>query len=295
MLVTPDDIAILRHLQRHRFLSSVQICRLLSRPPKKIVERLATLFHNGYVDRPPAQREYFTPGSRPPYIYALGNRGAAILAELGGAPPSKVDWTDKNREVGRPFIQHALLVADIAISFERAPKARPDVRLITPSEILERAPEATRRSDAPWKWQAHVPASGGVVQELALVPDAVLGLDFTLARKRSYFFIEADRATMPIVRSSLQQTSMHRKFVAYLHGHRARHHVERYNIGNFRVLTVTTSRQRLNSMVDAVKSITGGAGSNLFLFADMAALQTADTILKLPWTSGKGETVTLDT
>ena len=294
VLITEDDIAIIRHVAEHRFRRSTDLVRLMShRPAKKIVERLGILFHTAYLDRPRAQRDYFTAGKRMHYVYALGNRGAALLAELDGVEAPKVDWTDKNRDVGRPFIRHALLVGDVASAFHRATRIHPDVHLIEPAHILARAPEATQRADNPWKWRAKVPAAGGLLQDIACVPDRVFGLDFTAERKRTYFFLEADRATMPIVRSNLQQTSVLRKFLAYLHGHRAKHHEQRYAIGNFRVLTVTTGPKRTATMVDAVKQITDGRGSSLFLFTDATTLAAAYDVLSLEWITGKGERVTL--
>jgi hypothetical protein len=35
-----------------------------------------------------------TAGSSP-IVYAIGNRGAALLSEVDGTPRAKVDWTDK--------------------------------------------------------------------------------------------------------------------------------------------------------------------------------------------------------
>lgn len=294
ILITDDDVIMIRHIGQHRFRRSTDLVRLMSqRPAKKIIERLGVLFHSGYLDRPRAQRDYFTAGKRTAYVYALGNLGAALLAELDGVDAPKVDWTDKNRDVGRPFMRHALLVGDVVTAFLRATQNRPDVHVIEPSHILARSPEATQRADNPWKWRAKVPAAGGLLQDIANVPDRVFGLDFTQERKRVYFFLEADRATMPIVRSNLQQTSMQRKFLSYYHGHRAQLHQQRFGIGNFRVLTVTSGTKRMASMIDAVKQITDGKGSNLFLFTDAATLASTYDVLSLEWASGKGEFVTL--
>jgi hypothetical protein len=290
--VTVDDIAIIRSVAKHRFLRSTHIVSLIDRPAKKVVERLGALYHTGYLDRPRAQLDYYATVRRPPYVYALGNRGAALLAEIDGSDPSKVDWTDKNREAGRPFIDHTLLVAEIMIAFETATRSRPDVLLMEPADVLARAPEATQRADNPWKWQATVPHDGLYVS-VSHVPDKVFGLDFTSERKRVHFLLEADRATMPIKRSNIRQTSVASKLLAYYHGYRMEHHKTRFGIGNFRVLTVTTSPQRLASMLKVAKEITGGNGSNLFLFADVAQLATAPDVLVFPWTSGKGEPVQL--
>jgi Replication-relaxation len=290
--VTDDDIAIMRHVVKHRFLRSTHIVRLINRPAKKIVERLGALYHTGYLDRPRAQLDYYATVKRLPYVYGLGNRGAELLAEIDGTQTVKVDWTDKNREAGRPFIDHTLLVAEVMIAFEVAVRARPDVVLMEPGDVLANAPEATQRADNPWKWQATVSHDGGSVS-VTHVPDKVFGLDFTAERKRVYFLLEADRATMPIARTNLRQTSIKSKLAAYYHGYRADEHRGRFGIGNFRVLTVTTSPQRLASMVEASMQVTGGAGSNLFLFADIACLIDTPDVLTFEWISGKGDKVSL--
>jgi hypothetical protein len=294
VLVTDDDIAIIRYVAEHRLRRSTDICKLMShRPAKKIIERIGTLYHTGYLDRPRAQRDYFSANKRrPAYIYALGNRGAELIAQLDGIDPPKTDWTDKNRDIGRPFIHHRLLIADVLTAFKFATQARADVRFIEPAEILERAPETTRNADNPWKWKARVPTPGGAVIDKALVPDAAFGLDFTAERKKFFFFLEADRATMPVWRSNLSQTSMYSKFLTYFHGHRAGYHTRTYNITNFRVLTCTTSSDRTANMVDMLKQKI--APSNMFLFTDATALQNIPDVLALAWTSGKGQPVRLD-
>lgn len=208
--LTEDDIAILSHVAKHRFLRSTHLVRLLDRPAEKLVERLGPLYHAGFVDRPRAQLDYYATAGSAPMVYALGNRGAATLAEIHGGTVPKVDWTDKNRPARRPFIEPTLLIADVMIAFELAVRSRPDVRLMEPAEILSRAPEATRHSASPWALRTRVPIADAT-HEIGLIPDKVFGLDFTAERKRTYFFLEADRATMPVMRRSLNQTSIARR------------------------------------------------------------------------------------
>jgi hypothetical protein len=99
---------------------------------------------------------------------------------------------------------------------------------------------------------------------------------------------------MPIVRSHPRQTSFHQKILGYLAGSRpVNTHGQHFGIGNFRVLTITTSQQRITTMLDAVSDATRGTGSNQFLFVDRASLQNCPDILQLEWTSGKGERVRL--
>ena len=71
------------------------------------------------------------------------------------------------------------------------------------------------------------------------------GSTFVDERKRKYFFLEADRATMPIMRADFDQTSFARKLITYLAGGGKNNAFgAHFGIGNFRVLTVTTSSER---------------------------------------------------
>jgi len=65
--LTGDDLAVIRHVARNRFLRSTHLLRLLEgRSSKKLLERLAALYHNGYLDRPRAQLDFYaTAGSAP--------------------------------------------------------------------------------------------------------------------------------------------------------------------------------------------------------------------------------------
>lgn len=292
--LTEDDLAVIRHVARHRFLRSTHLLRLLdNRSPKKLLERLGALYHNGYLDRPRAQLDYYATAGSAPIVYAIGNRGMAVLAEFDGIPRPKVDWTDKNRTAGRVFIEHTLLTVDLAVAFECSSRRAANVRLIAASDILSSAPETTRTAQNPWALPARI-VHGDTIHDVRVIPDKVFGLDFTEVRKRSYFFVEADRATMPVMRSHPRQTSFHQKVLAYLAGAGAANtHGKRFGIGNFRVLTITTSQDRIATMLEAVRHATRGSGSNQFLFTDRAALLRCPDVLKLEWISGKGERVRL--
>ena len=291
---TDDDLTIIRQIAKHRFLRSTHLARLMPhRSDKKLLERLAALYHNGFLDRPRAQLDYFAIAGSQPLVYALGNRGALLLAEHDGMDRAQVDWTWKNRSVGRLHIEHTLLTADVMVAAECSARVRPDIKVIEPQQLLSAAPDATRNAINPFTLKTRASHAGNLV-DLAVVPDRVFGLDFTIERKRKYFFLEADRATMPIVRSDLRQTSYMRKLLAYLAGGgKTNAFGSHFGVGNFRVLTVTTSSARMTSMIDALKDLTDGVGSSQFLFVDRAALSTSANLLALEWLTGKGQTVTL--
>ena len=66
-----------------------------------------------------------------------------------------------------------------------------------------------------------------------------------------------------------------------------------FGVGNFRVLTVTTSMERTMSMIAALKELTNGHGSSQFLFVDRLTMSASSNLLSLGWMTGKGEVVTL--
>jgi hypothetical protein len=294
MRLTDDDLAIVRHIAKHRFLRSTHLVRLMPhRSDKKLLERLAALYHNGIIDRPRAQLDYYATAGSAPMVYALGNRGALILAEHDGLDRAHVDWTWKNRSVGRLFIEHTLLTADVMVAAECATRARPDLKLMDARQMLAVAPESTRSAANPLRLKTRVSHDGKLI-DVSVVPDAVFGLDFTAERKRKYFFLEADRATMPIMRTDPHQTSYHRKLLGYLAGGgKGNAFGAHFGIGNFRVLTVTTSRERTATMIEALRQLTQGVGSQQFLFVDRATLRASLDLFSVKWTTGKGDHVSL--
>ena len=56
--------------------------------------------------------------------------------------------------------------------------------------------------------------------------------------------------------------------LTYYEANRQQRHVHDLGLKNFRVLTVTTTKERVERMLSALDAITEGRGSNMFLFAD---------------------------
>lgn len=282
--LTEDDLAIIRHVGSHRFLRSTHLVQLIGRPADKVLRRLSALYHHAYLDRPRAQLDYLLTVGSAPLIYALGNNGAALYARMAGVDPAIVDWTDKNREVGRPYLDHALMIADFMIALECSVRERADIKLLSAGQILTDTAPATGRADASWTLTASVP---GVADELSVTPDKVFGLEFAATGRRNYFCLEADRSTMPIARRTLAQSSFRKKLLVYHHAHQAKRHAAQWGIPGFRVLTIARSADRVGSMIDVVTDITAGKGSNVFLFADAPSPFLGDPFA-VDWLNGKG-------
>jgi Replication-relaxation len=268
--LTGLDHDVLRLVHRHRFLRSRHIVALLGGSEQKIVRRLGALFRHGYLERPRAQLQYFERGGSQPIAYGLGNKGGAWLRSEGVDVDAGA-WSEKNNAIGRVFLEHALLVTDIMVTLELTCRKH-GVRLLYEDEL----------SPQPFQWWVRL--QGG--PKLGVVPDRVFALEYTdrLGREqRSYFFLEADRGTMPVVRKGLVQTSFFRKLLAYEATWTNKVHQRHLDIPSFRVLTVTTIAARVESLLAACSQLKRGHG--LFLFADSPALQK--DLFSPVWRNGK--------
>ena len=60
----------------------------------------------------------------------------------------RVSWTSKNVAVGRPFLDHTLAVADLAVALQVSARGRDDVELIARSSepVAEHSPNQPARS-----------------------------------------------------------------------------------------------------------------------------------------------------
>jgi len=279
--LTERDREIIRLVYRHRFLRSSHICSLVPGSSQQILRRLKLLYHHGYLARPRAQIDYYHQGGSREIVYGLGNKSASILKPEFGEMFRQTPWDEENGSAKRTFLQHALLVSDIMVSIELACR-QSEVRLLTEQEL------ATKNQ--PFRWSMIVAG-----QKLSAVPDRVFALELKVAdgnSRRSYFFLEADRGTMPVIRKSLSQTSFYRKLLAYEATWAQGIHEKQFGFHRFRVLTVTTSIARVKSLIDACSKLKSGHG--LFLFTDRAVLDKPQNILSHTWQTGRpGETGTL--
>jgi hypothetical protein len=290
--VTDDDVDIVGLLARHRFLRSTHIAALVDRSLDRTNDRLSRLFHAGYVDRPRAQLDYYPSSGSAPMVYALADRGARLLIERHGLQFSNLECSRKNREAGRPFIEHQLEIMDFYVALECATRCRTDVALTHPDELVAAFPDQTLRA-------RKVPAlpvklsHQGIAHEIAVVPDLVFGLMFP-DRSRRCFTVEIDRGTMPISRSNFLQTSFERKMRAYLTAHAAGQHERHFGWKTFRALTITTDDYRMQSMIKALRGlhIPRSPGPQLFFFCTRADLSTSNP-LSHGWCDGNGREVRL--
>jgi hypothetical protein len=283
MQLTERDLRLLAYVARYRFLSSAQLAALDGGSPQNVLRCLRVLFDHGYLDRPKAQLASMPVVGPQAMVYGLAPKGARALRQYGHHLAGAGDWAEKNKRAGAIYIEHTLAVAEFMTGLELACRTRPDVDLIRDREIIADAPEETRGAREPLRWVVRPPQ--GRNELWSVVPDGLFALSFSDGTA-SYFLLEIDRGTIPIVRSSLDHRSITRKLATYYEGWRANRHVEQFGVKQMRVLFVTESAERVRNMLSAVEQITGGKGSNFFLFIDRPTL-AATGPLETQWTSGK--------
>lgn len=274
MYLTARDLEILRLVAEHRFLSSVHLHQWLGGSRQNLLRRLHRLFHHGYLDRPTAQLDYFHRAGSRPMVYGLGRRGAGRLRRDLNLPFARLDWAGRPRPVGRLFLEHTLLVAEVVTAFERACRRHGGFRLVLLDGLN---PENdTREHRRRWQWSVTVPSR----QRIGVAPDRVIALepvDPLNRNTRQTFFIEADRGTMPITRSNPRLSSVARKLLAYEATWSQGVHQSRLGLPRFRTLVVTTSQARTTSILKQVRALPRGRG--LFLCTDTQRLAAAEDIL----------------
>ncbi len=266
--LTERDHKIIRLIHRHRFLRSHQIIALIGGSTQNLSRRLQWLFHHGYLERPRAQLQYYERSGSQTIAYGLGNKSGSLL-QLNPA-----SWGEKNRGIGRMYLAHALLVSDVMVSLELTCRQR-GIRLLYEDEL-------NIPVEAPLHWRVKIRDG----TKLGVIPDRVFALEYADQNRqlqRVYYFLEADRGTMPVVREKLAQSSFYRKLLAYEATWTSKVHQRHLGIPRFRVLTVTTSAARVKSLLDACSRLQRGHG--LFLFADDSVLQR--DVLSAVWQCGK--------
>lgn len=279
MQLTERDREIIRHVERHRFVRSTHITDLVGGSHQQVIRRLQLLYHHGYVDRPRAQIDYYHQGGSKVLAYGLGNGGAALLSRERGIAMDRIDWSEKNRSVRGIYLAHTLGVADVMVALEVACRTTGRARLLYDDEL-----RSSGTGDLSFPWRVDIEGR----KNLGVIPDRVFALEYqdeNNRANRAYFFLEADRGTMPVTREGLSQSSFYRKLLAYEATWSQGIHSTRFGFHRFRVLTVTTSQARVKSMVDACGQLKSGHG--LFLFADRTILDRPEGILAAPWLTGR--------
>lgn len=274
--LTERDLAIIDAVYNYRALTTDQIQELLfplgatgSVHGRRVhcQHRLKLLYHNGYLGRD--ERPTRLSEGRMPLVYFLDRLGAQALAAYRKLAVEELDWRVRDNTAGAShlFLDHLLHTNDIRIALTRAGEAEgwDVVRWIDDRSLRRR------------EMKEYVVLPEGN-ERVAIVPDGF----FSLAQGSGIFhhFVEADLRTVVGFSSKSGRRDWARKVRAYLAYHQSGQYTKRYGAQIFRVLTVTTGRERLENL----KHITEGAsGKSMFWFTTYDALAAQPLLTSPIW------------
>ena len=257
--LTDRDKAILSAVRKYRLLTTGLILSLVPGSRQNIVRRLQRLYHAGFLDRPRSQLALRYSGELCDFVYAPTRKGSAFAVFEGGTASEK-----EYKPISALAIAHTLAVAEALVLIERACN-QSGAEFMDEQAIL--ASLGGRASSKRLQWRVTV-KSGKDSEEIGVIPDAVFAIERkgdSGAPRRFYYFLEADRGSMPLTRKSLALSSIQRKALAYSRSFKSGVLKRRFGIPGFKVLFVVRSKERLERMKEVCRTVQGG-GSSLFLF-----------------------------
>jgi hypothetical protein len=295
--LTDRDIELFKLLNRYRYLRSDFLYAFLGgNSETRFKERLGHLYHDGRHINRPAQQWQFANCRHMPLIYELDARAEQVLRQLG-LIQSDSPLLNKGRAGACRQFAHELLISDCIASIELGVRENAGLRFISWQEILAKAPEKTRTLGNPFELAVSVShafskSRGEQRADIAIVPDALFGLEYTTHGQKSYrfFALEADRNQMPVARSNLRQSSYLKKILAYRAISAQNIHKSHIGLPNFIVLNVITNERHMRSIMALLDELTAKKGSQMFLFKSISTLgdfrvtpSPTSHILTAPW------------
>lgn len=263
---TARDRAIVTAVCTHRALTSDQVSILLwgqRQASTRCRLRLRLLAEHGYLER--AEQPVTLAEGRRPLVYFLAPSGLSLAARELAVEPESIDWKPSYNKVKWLFLDHLLATNDIRVRLEYG-AARWGLSLTAWDDDRTLAQQLAQDRELGLR--------GGAGRSVVSVgPDGYVALTAPDGVTQHRAFIEADRGTVPITRWK-------EKVASYLTYFRSSAFASRYHATKpFRVLTVTTSSQRLEHM----KAATEEAGGRIwFWFATCQAIADPDQLLFAP-------------
>jgi hypothetical protein len=268
------DLEILKLVHDYRFIPSHHVTSLIPGSTRKILGRLQKLFHQGYLERLDDRRIRTRAGSEK-MVYGITRKAGDLLAEEGSLDISKIDWDLKNRTVTERHIKHTLMVAKFRTTLTLAAEGQKGVEIGQWKENRGSGKSLNPELSDTVKLEI----KEGKEIKLRIVPDAF----FSLREKDSemFFFVEADRGTMPTER-------FWKKLTAYRAWRKQGGSKKKLGAENFRVLTITPSIKRRDNLREVAKRVKP-AGMFWFAAEKNYSVNNPGAIFDGIWINGKDD------
>lgn len=277
-------VEVIESVHEHRFMTALQINDLHF--PTTIIYgkrqvhsncqyHLRQLVANGYLvarKLPPSDR-----GGRSEHVYAVAKGGAEVLAERWGCSIADLDWDRTDQAIRRSSLPHYVASTEVRIRVEIA--IRNHTTYCLKQWLSERDLQRKHKGI-----KLTITTPEGRQQQVSIEPDQFFL--FTTPKPESeepsrYFrFIEVDLGTEPINASRYDRSSFVRKVLSYLEFYRSGQYQRLYEAKGMVVLTITTTEQRLASMLKVTEQ---AGGRDRFWFATFDRLRSADILCDPVW------------
>ena len=287
-LTSTRIIPTLERIASLRFATLKQLALLDGGSETNLGRHLSNLFDHQYIDRPDKQRHGYRVGENPPIAYRITRLGLNLLEEATALSIPHLAWSTKDQKAKPASIEHTLRTGDIVIGFS-LDATRLGLKLFDHYQLLPFFPEETRAANS---FKLIFDQSDSRAKALRrVIPDRLLNVQNDAARRN--FAIECDMGTMSII--GLKQPEdgkFARKIAGYWHAFERELHTARWGFKSFRVVTVTTSPQRIDTMREAVRTIVG-KDTKLFVFTTFQEYFSSSPLTSPIWQTSSGERTTL--
>jgi len=269
MILTERDKRIIGWVYQLRFLTSEQIKQLEFEEGSMTAcrRRLALLYHNGYLSA--TQKAVPTGYGSAKRVYCLSRKGKEIIEHThDGSDLRDIKWTEKSNKVAGFFIEHVLAINDVRIAFiSNIRKAK--------GYSLDWTPEWEIKS---WKEKVEDPENSG--KTLPITPDAFF--EIRGKKNKACYFLEVDRAT----ETNRRWRDKVKGYVEYV---KSGKYYTRFKSQSLRVLTATTTQERLNNLLKTTKGIDH---TDFFLFTTFKQIKDGNLLFDNIWKSSETNMLT---
>ncbi len=269
------DLKVIEAVYTHRALTTDQVEDLFfaSDPSLRYGKktwcqnRLKLLYHNGFLFRDEQPRKMTDP--RKPFVYFLDEKGAQALCEYLGLEPEEINWQPDENQVSHLFLDHLLKINQVRVAIEVAVQG--EVQLV--QWVDDRTLQQRGMKD-------YVTLKGpqGGERKRAAIADSYFhlqrnGYDF-------HFLLEADRGTVVGEYTKWGRRDWAEKIKTYLAYYASGLYQKRWNTTSLRILTVTTTPRRLETL----KRITEEAGGKgRFWFTTFDQIKSSTVLFDPIW------------
>lgn len=267
--LTQRDLEIIRAVYEYRALTTPQVEALLFPGGTKGKTntcrlRLKKLFHNGYL-----WRSEMPAIGKAPLVYRIDREALPLLSVILDIEPEEIDWHPRERVIPN---QHLLKTNDVRIAINLAAAAH---GLVIEQWLDDRTLKRTHAKD-----QVTIVGPKGGKKQVTVIPDGYFRLWYPDKEKRAHFFLEVDLATEVGQASQWGRrdfaTKM-RKYTTYFYSGLFQ---RRYKAKTARVLTVTTSDRRVQTLKTITEDV---GGKRRFWFSTFDLISPRNVLTKKVW------------